>query len=310
MMINRLFSTCMIAMLFSISLKANAYTPKAENVVANIYAIVGPIDQRDKENDGLNNNLGFIVTKDGVILIDSGASKIGAQRIEAAIRGKTDKPVKWVINTGSQDHRWLGNHYFSGKGAKLIALKRTTETQIQYAEQQLASLKKFLGNRLEGTRALTATEKIPGNNVTLQLGGETLVLRYTDTHFPGDNWVWLPKHKVMFTGDLVYVDRAFAVLPWSSVRNGQKAFRAMEKLKPKYIVPGHGRVCDLKTARKDSGDYYDFLVNTIGKAAREMESMSDVINQYANHSKFQHLKHIDSLHRANMNRAFLEFEAM
>ena len=306
----RLFSTCVIAMLFAVSLKTHAYTPKAENVVANVYAIVGPIDQRDKDNDGLNNNLGFIVTKDGVILIDSGASKLGAQRIEAAIREKTDQPIKWVINTGSQDHRWLGNQYFAGKGAKIMALKRTAETQMQYAEQQLASLKKFLGDRLEGTRALPATEKISGDKVSLQLGGETLVLRYTDTHFPGDSWVWLPNHNVIFSGDLVYVDRAFAVLPWSSVRNGQKAFRAMEELKPKYIVPGHGRVCDLKTAKRDSGDYYDFLVDTIGTAAREMESMGDVINQYADYPKFQHLKHINSLHRANMNRAFLEFESM
>ena len=307
---NTWFITCIASILFSVSFNTYAYTPKAENVVDNIYAIVGPIDQRDKDNDALNNNLGFIVTQEGVILIDSGASKLGAQRIEAAIREKTDQPVKWVINTGSQDHRWLGNQYFASKGAKIIALQRTAKTQKQYAEQQLETLKKFLGDRLDGTQALPATETISGDNVTLQLGGETLVLRYTDTHFPGDGWVWLPKQQVMFSGDLIYVDRAFAVLPWSSVQNGQKAFQELEKLKPKYIVPGHGHVCDLKTARRDSGDYYDFLVNTVGEAAREMENMSDVINKYAKHPKFQHLKHIDSLHRANMNRAFLEFEAM
>jgi glyoxylase-like metal-dependent hydrolase (beta-lactamase superfamily II) len=310
MMIQRLFSAIIIGMLSIITFNAYAYTPKAEKVIDNVYAIIGPLDQRSKDNDGLNNNLGFIVGNESVILIDSGASKIGAQRIEAAIREITDKPVKWVVNTGSQDHRWLGNDYFASKGAEVIALQRMAETQSQYAEQQLTLLKRFLGERLTGTKALPATKKISGNDVTLKLGGETLVLRYTDTHYTGDAWVWLPKHKVMFTGDLVYVDRVFAVLPWSSVVNGQKAFMAMEKIKPVYIVPGHGRVCDLQTARKDSGDYYDFLVNSIGKAAQEMESMDDVMNRYSTLPQFQHLKHFNSLHRTNMNRTFLEFERM
>ncbi len=310
MTIQRLFSTSLIGMLCIITFNVYAYTPKAEKVIDNVYAIIGPIDQRSKENDGLNNNLGFIITNEGVILVDSGASNIGAQRIEVAIRKITDKPVKWVVNTGSQDHRWLGNDYFASKGAEIIALQRTAETQSQYAEQQLTSLIRFLGDRLQGTRALPATKKISDNNVMLKLGDETLVLRYTDTHYPGDAWIWLPKHKVMFTGDLVYVDRVFAVLPWSSVVNGQKAFMAMEKLQPVYIVPGHGRVCDLQTARKDSGDYYDFLVNTIGKAAQEMESMDEVMNRYSTLPQFEHLKHFNSMHRTNMNRTFLEFERM
>ena len=88
---------------------AHAYEPRAEKVVANVYAIVGPLGQRSAGNDGLNANYGFIVTPTGVILIDSGASRLGAQKIEAAIGTVTKQPVRWVINTGSQDHRWLGN---------------------------------------------------------------------------------------------------------------------------------------------------------------------------------------------------------
>lgn len=299
-----------ILLFLFISFPSFAYTPKAQKVVGNVYAIIGPLGQRDKKNDGLNSNIGFIITGKGVILIDSGASKLGAQRIEAAIRKITRKPVRWVINTGSQDHRWLGNHYFSGRGAKIIALKRTAETQKLYASQQLNSLKRFLGARLKGTVALPATTSLSGDNVSLKLGGETLVLRYTDAHYPGDSWVWLPKHKLIFTGDLVFVDRLLGVLPWSSVRNGHKAFKAMEKLKPVYIVPGHGQVCGLKKARKDTGDYYNFLVNVIGKAAINMDDMGDVINRYTFLPQFEHLKHYENLHRANMNRAFLEFEKM
>ncbi|MHB8823513.1 MAG: MBL fold metallo-hydrolase, partial [Thiobacillus sp.] len=104
---------------------AHAFEPKAEQVVDNVYAIVGPLGQRSAENDGLNANFGFIVTPDGVILIDSGASRLGAEKIAAAIGKVTKQPVRWVVNTGSQDHRWLGNDYFSRKGAEVIALART-----------------------------------------------------------------------------------------------------------------------------------------------------------------------------------------
>ncbi len=288
---------------------AQAYTPKAERVTDDVWAIIGPLGQRSADNDGLNANYGFIVTPAGVILIDSGASRLGAEKLEAAIRAVTDRPVRWVINTGGQDHRWLGNDYFTGKGAEVMALKRTAETQAQFAAQQLQGLERFLGDRLAGTRPLPAPRQLEGDEVHLELGGETVVLRYTDTHYPGDAWVWLPKRGVVFTGDLVYVDRLMGVLPWSSVVNGQRAIRALEALNPRVIVPGHGRVSDLARARRDSGDYYDFMVEKIGAAAREMEPLAEVLERYADLPAYRHLEHYDELHRGNMYRAFVQFES-
>jgi glyoxylase-like metal-dependent hydrolase (beta-lactamase superfamily II) len=277
--------------------------------VDNVYAIIGPLDQRSEENNGLNNNLGFIVATDGVILIDSGASRIAAKLIAQAIAKVTPLPVRWVINTGSQDHRWLGNDYFAGQGAEIIAMKRTAETQKAYASQQMNSLKGFLGKQLEGTKPLPATTQLEGDNAKIELGGVELNFLYTDTHYPGDAMVWLPKQRVVFTGDLVYVDRAFVVLPWSSVKNGQKAFARMTALQPEYIVPGHGRVTDLARAQRECGDYYDFLNNVIGAAATEMEPMEEVIQQYTNLPAFEHLKHFKDVHPVNMNRTYLEYES-
>ena len=285
------------------------YLPRAEKVVDNVYAIVGPLGQRSIDNDGLNANFGFIVTPVGVILIDSGASRLGAEKIAAAIGKVTAKPVRWVINTGSQDHRWLGNDYFAGKGAEIIALARTAATQAEYAAQHMEGLKRLLGERMQGTRPLPASTIPNGDSATLVLGGETLTLAYTDAHFPGDAWVWLPKRSVMFSGDLVFVDRLLGVLPGSSVKHGQQAFHALAALKPAHIVPGHGRVCDLAQAQRETGDYYDFLSGKVGAAAREMEPMEATLDRYADLPAFRHLENYSSLHRANMNRAFTEFES-
>ncbi len=299
----------LLVALFASSAQAAEFMPRAEKVVDNVYAIIGPLGQRSQDNDGSNANFGFIVTAQGVILIDSGASKLGAQKIAAAIAQVTDQPVRWVVNTGSQDHRWLGNDTFASQGAQIIALKRTTATQAEFAAQHLQMLAGFLGARLDGTKPMPATSLLDGNEATIELGGETLTLRHTDTHFPGDAWVWLPKRNVIFTGDLVYVDRILGVLPWSSVKNGQKAFHALEALHPKHIVPGHGNVCDLAKAKRDSGDYEAFLANVIGKAAQDMEPLDATLNKYADLPQFKHLYNFSDLHRANMNRAFVEFEA-
>jgi len=291
------------------SAQATEFVPKAEQVVDNIHAIVGPLGQRSQDNDGSNANFGFIVTAQGVILIDSGASKLGAEKIANAIAKVTEQPVRWVINTGSQDHRWLGNAHFASQGAQIYALKRTAATQAEFANQHMQMLAGFLGPRLDGTKAMPATTLLDGEEATLELGGETLTLRYTDAHFPGDAWVWLPKRNVMFTGDLVYVDRILGVLPWSSVKNGQKAFHALEVLNPKHIVPGHGGVCDLAKAKRDSGDYEDFLANVIGAAAKDMEPLNETLDKHADLPQFKHLYNFGDLHRANMNRAFVEFES-
>ena len=69
------------------------YTPKAERVSDNVWALVGPLGQRSADNDGLNANFGFVVTPKGVILIDSGASRLGAEKIAGAIRAVTDRPA-------------------------------------------------------------------------------------------------------------------------------------------------------------------------------------------------------------------------
>ncbi len=299
-------------LLFVFALSASAadtFQPTAEKVVDNVYALIGPLGQRSPENDGLNANFGFVVTPKGVILIDSGVSRLGAEKIAAAIVKVTDQPVRWVINTGSQDHRWLGNDYFAGQGAEVIALRRTAATQADYAAQHMEGLTRQLGERMQGTQPRPASKTLAGDSATVELGGETLILKYTDAHFPGDAWVWLPKHSVLFSGDLVFVDRLLGVLPWSSVKNSLNAFHALAALKPAHIVPGHGRVCDLAKAQRETGDYYEFLASKVGAAAREMEPMDVTLDRYADMPAFSQLENYAGLHRANMNRAFIEFEA-
>jgi len=78
--LRRLFGWLLAAALLGLTLPAQAerYQPVAERVQDNLYALIGPTDDREYDNDGLNNNQAFLVTPAGVVLFDSGASRQGA----------------------------------------------------------------------------------------------------------------------------------------------------------------------------------------------------------------------------------------
>ncbi len=285
------------------------YTPKAQQVTGNVYAIVGPLGQRSEANAGLNANYGFVVTAQGVALIDSGASAHSAALIEQAVKAVTPQPIRWVLNTGSQDHRWLGNDYFARRGAQVHAQAATVQTQKASAEQQLAGLQRFVGDQLKGTQPGYATVVHAGPEAAVTLGGVQFQWVQTSAHYPGDTLIHLPQASVVFTGDLVYVDRLLGVLPQSNVRKASQAFERLRALSPKHVVPGHGRVTDMAQAQKETGDYYRFLIDHIGAAARNMDPLSETLDKFAAPAQFKHLQNFDELHRANMNRVFVDFES-
>ncbi len=285
------------------------FVPKAQWVVDKVYAIVGPLGQRSVANAGLNANYGFVVTEQGVILIDSGASAHSAALLEKAIAQVTPQPVRWVLNTGSQDHRWLGNDYFARKGAQVHALAATIQTQKTVAEQQVAGMVRFVGDQMKGTSPRQADVVHSGTELSLQLGGVQIQWIDTSAHYPGDTMIHLPMSAVTFSGDLVYVDRLLGVLPQSNVRKANQAFARLAALSPKHVVPGHGRVTNMAQAQKETGDYYQFLIANIGAAARNLEPMSETLDKFASPAQFKHLQNFEDLHRGNMNRVFVDFEA-
>jgi glyoxylase-like metal-dependent hydrolase (beta-lactamase superfamily II) len=285
------------------------FVPKAVKVTDDIYAFVGPLGQRSEANAGLNANYGFVITATGVILIDSGASSHSASMLEKAIKEVTLKPIRWVLNTGSQDHRWLGNAYFAKQGAEVHAMAGTIKTQRIFAQQQLDNLKRFVGGQLSGTTPFYATKTYQPPEQEVVLVGVRIQWIETNAHYPGDTMIYFPEASVVFTGDLVYVDRILGVLSQSNVRKAHAAFQRLVALNPKHVVPGHGRVTDMAQAKRESGDYYEFLITSIGSAGRNMDPIGETLDKFAKPAQFMHLENFAELHRANMNRVFVDFEA-
>ena len=287
---------------------AGAVEVRFERVADNVYAHVGDIGARNVANQGLNANLGLVVTPAGAVLIDSGATFRSARDIHAAIRRVSEKPVRWVINTGGQDHRWLGNGYFQALGAELIAHAAVGPDMRSRGGDQLSALRSLLGAAADDTVPVLPTRLVEGPDARLTLGGTVLEFRHRGGgHTPGDMMVWLPQAQVAFAGDIVYVDRLLAVIPVSSTKAWLDAFAALEQLAPMHIVPGHGRVTDLLTARAQTRAYLEALRAHMKRAVEQGIDVSDAVKSF-NLAPFLHLSSAGELNSGNASRTYLEVE--
>jgi glyoxylase-like metal-dependent hydrolase (beta-lactamase superfamily II) len=293
--------------LLAVSISARAASLEVQKVADGIYALVGELGQRSPENLGNNATFGVIETKDGVVLIDSGGTYKGAAQIDEAIKTFTSKPVVMVINTGGQDHRWLGNAYFKQHGARIIASEAAVADQKQRYNDQLIMLDNLVGTKgTTGTRDVYADETFD-TSLDLNVGGVKIQLRHPGpAHTPGDSYVWLPQQKIMFAGDIVFVDRLLGIVSESNSRAWMEAFKKIEALQPDHVIPGHGRATTLKQARKDT---YEYLV-MIRSKVKELVKSGGGISKLGtiDQSEFKYLKNYDQLKGRNAERVLLELE--
>lgn len=290
---------------------AAAFELQVEPVAENVYALVGEIGPRKPENHALNNTLGFVVTPEGVVLVGSGTTEPAARLIEQAIARVTPRPVRWVVNIGVQDHHWMGNRYFTRQGARLMALRRTVDDQKQSVENHLRRLRQVLGD--EEAASLPPEwidEPLGGERAGFVLGGKRFELHWPGGgHFPGDAVLWMPDQRVAFCGDYVFNDRMLGIQPESKVLDWQRSFHYIEALKPLWVVPGHGHAGDLAKARRDTGDYLDWLVVEVGKALEDWKELEETVDELADAPQFRHLKFYDAWHRRNIHATYLQLEA-
>lgn len=278
-----------------------------QKVTDNVYALVGELGNRSPENLGGNATFGVVVTPQGVVLIDPGASWKGAAKIYAMISTVTEKPVKIVINTGGQDHRWLGNGYFSAKGARIIANQRAVEDQKARVQTQLMMLNNLVGAEgMEGTTPVYAGESFD-KDLRFEFGGTVFELHHAgQAHTPGDSFVWLPQKRVVFSGDIIYMERMLGVSSDSNSLKWLGAYEALAALHPETVVPGHGHPASLEKAEADTHLYLLFLRNAV-RAFMASGGDATGINRI-DQSRFKYLLNFDTLAGQNALQVFSQME--
>jgi glyoxylase-like metal-dependent hydrolase (beta-lactamase superfamily II) len=276
-------------------------------VTGNVYGIEGPLRDRTARNMGNNATFGFVVTPKGVVVVDPGGTKKGAERIHETIRSVTGKPVMFVINTGGQDHRWLGNDYFKKQGATVIASAEAVRDQKARLREILLRLSNTAGDRvLQGTRESYADITFD-EEYRFSLGGVDFEIHHPgNAHSPGDSFVWLPQQKVIFTGDIAYTERMLSVMWFSRSKFWIEAFEALAVFKPVYVIPGHGKPTTLEVASRDTYDYLTTLRKTVAEFMEAGGGIEEV--NKIDQSKFSYLENYDQLKNRNAQKIYEEME--
>ena len=277
-------------------------------VAPSVYAYVGDTEGRTYDNEALNANIGLVVTPAGAVLIDPGATYKTGATIAAAAKAVTPQPIKWVVNTGGQDHRWLGNGFFKAQGAEIIAHANAQADMKARGPEHLKANAPVLKDKQDGTELVYPTRWLQGPDNTLELGGVKLQFVHRNGgHTPGDMLLYLPATGVVFTGDVVYTDRILGLHPVSKTKTWVASFEALEALNPKVVVPGHGTVTTLAQAQRDTGNLLKALRAHMGKAVEAGTDIGAAVKSF-DATPFKHLKHVEVWLPQLANRTYLEME--
>jgi glyoxylase-like metal-dependent hydrolase (beta-lactamase superfamily II) len=218
-------------------------------------------------------NTGVIVGDESVMIIDATATPVMAQKVVAEIRKITDKPIKYVLLTHYHAVRVLGASGFQQHGLQqIIASQDTYGLIVERGQQDMDSeIARF-------PRLFQAVESVPGltwptltfqGRMTLFMGGlEVQIMQLGAGHTKGDTIAWLPKDKVLFSGDLVEADAA-CYTGDAHLAEWPQTLRNLRALPAEKLVPGRGPALMNPQEVAKGLAYTEDFVTTLYKGAQE-----------------------------------------
>lgn len=282
---------------------------QAEQVSASAWYVQGLSALGAPENQNFISNAAFVITQDGVVVIDALGSPALATRLLQEIRKHTAKPVTHVLVTHYHADHVYGLQTFKDAGATVIAHTAGRE----YLNSDTAALR-LQASRTElapwinaDTRLVPADEWISGP-VDRTIGGVRFLLRpIGPAHTPEDLAIFLPDEKVLFAGDLVFRQR----IPFVGQAHSGQWIKSLDTLLgfgAGVVVPGHGPVS--REARADmelTRNYLAYLRQHMGKAARDMTPFGEAY-EATDWSAYENLPLFGAANRMNAYNTFLLME--
>lgn len=277
-------------------------------VADNVWSAIGATAAPTFENSGHNNNLSFIITDEGVVVVNAGDNYLLAQALHAEIKSVTDKPVKVVVVENGQGHAMLGANYWQEQGVPVVA----HEDAVTHFEENSGEIFDRMKNRNRdkamGTK-LTTADKTFTDNYDLSLGGETIEALYLGpAHGPGDIVVWLPKRKLVISGDMAFHERLLPVFEYTDTRAWIETWNKFAALEAEVVIPGHGGPTTMPVVTEFTIGYLRHLRTVVGEVLGDGGSLEDAYR--VDQSAYSHLHTYDELAARNADAVYraMEFE--
>ena len=282
---------------------------KPIEVIPHVWSAIGATAPPTYENTGHNNNLSFIVTGDGVVVINGGAAYVLAEALHAEIKAITDEPVKLVINENGQGHAMLGNAYWAELGVPILAHVDAAEEIAENGGLILEGMKRYNRDKAEGTVIAPPTETFEDEKI-IEMGDFRIeVLHLGPAHGPGDTQVWLPAQSLVIAGDMAFHQRMLPIFEDTIVADWIDTWdTGFEALNATYVIPGHGTPTNMDQVRRYTRDYLVYLRAQIGAHLDAGGDLADAY--YVDQSPYAQLDTFEELATRNAGRVYeqMEFE--
>jgi glyoxylase-like metal-dependent hydrolase (beta-lactamase superfamily II) len=226
-------------------------------------------------------NSGVIIGDDGVMVVDATATPVMAQALIERIRGVTNKPIKYVLLTHYHAVRVMGASAF--KAQEIIASDLTRGLIEERGQEDFESeVNRF-------PRLFRAVESVPGltwptltfeTAMTIWLGRRRVEIRHLGHgHTKGDTIAWLPKERVLFSGDLV----EYGAAPYTGdayLTDWPATLERLRALEAEKLVPGRGEALmnpvDVAAGIDGTRDFLTTMFDSVKRGVAEGKSLKEV----------------------------------
>ena len=282
---------------------------KPVEVIPHVWSAIGATAPPTYENSGHNNNLSFIVTGDGVVVINGGAAYLLAKALHDEIKAITDQPVKLVIDENGQGHAMLGNSYWAEQGVPILAHVDAAHEIEERGNRILENMKQYNRDKAEGTFVAPPTRTFEDKEV-IEMGDFRIeVLHLGPAHGPGDTQVWLPQQGMVIAGDMAFHERMLPIFEDTIVLDWIETWDCcFEQLGATYVIPGHGHPTNMAQVRRYTRDYLVHLREVVGAHLNAGGDLAEAY--YVDQSPYLHLDTYEQLATRNAGRVYeqMEFE--
>ena len=281
---------------------------KPQQISPNVWSAIGATAPPTYENSGHNNNLTFIVTSEGVVVINAGDNYLLAKSLHQEIKAITDQPVKYVVLENGQGHAALGSNYWQEQGIIVIAHIDAKHELEEYGYDILDRIKKGRKDKSKGTELALPDETFDDKKV-IELGDERIeLLHLGPTHSPGDIVVWLPKQKLVIAGDMAFHKRLLPIMEHTDTAGWLETWGKFAALKADIVIPGHGGPTVMSEVTKYTRDYLVFLREQVSQLLDADGTLHDATK--IDQSAYENLDVFDELATRNASTLFraMEFE--
>lgn len=282
---------------------------KPVEFIPGVFSAIGATAPPTYENAGHNNNLSFIVTGEGVVVVNGGAAYGLARALHDEIKAITDQPVVLVFNENGQGHAALGNNYWAEQGVPIVAHVDAAAELEEYGGSILEGMKRYNRDKAEGTVLQLPTETFDEEYI-VEMGPYRIEARYLGpAHSPGDIVVWLPNQSLMISGDVAFHERMLPIFEHTYTADWIETWdNAFEPLEATYVIPGHGHPTNMAQVRRYTKDYLVYLRDKVGAHLEDGGDLADAY--YVDQSPYAHLDTFEELATKNAGRVYeqMEFE--